>query len=79
MSLVTTAISSPTATAIPTISAAPSITTIQTKGGLIISPTQKPLPPTGNPSIMTAGIVGAVISLVGGLLFLLTRGGIQAL
>jgi hypothetical protein len=28
---------------------------------------------------MTAGIVGAVITLVGGLLFLLTRGGIQAL
>jgi hypothetical protein len=79
MSLVATVISSPTATAIPTISVVPSITTIQTKGGLIISPTQKPLPPTGNPSIMTAGIVGAVISLVGGLLFLLTRGGIQAL
>jgi hypothetical protein len=71
----------PTATAIPTI-AIPSITTIpsvitpiQTQGGFIISPTIKPLPPTGNPSIMTAGIVGAVVTLVGGLLFLLTRGG----
>jgi len=83
--LVITSIPSPTATAIPTINVipsvtlVPSITQIQTKGGLIISSTQKPLPPTGNPSIMTAGIVGAVITLVGGLLFLLTRGGIQAL
>jgi hypothetical protein len=63
----------------PSISLAPSITLTQTKGGFVISPTQKPLPATGNPSIMTAGIVGAVISLVGGLLFLLTRGGIGAL
>lgn len=75
----------PTATAIPTINIVPSVTLvpsvtqIQTKSGLIISPTQKPLPPTGNPSIMTAGIVGAVITLVGGLLFLLTRGGIPTL
>ena len=42
-----------------------------TKGGITISPTQKPLSPTGNPSIMTAGIVGAVVTIVGGLLFLL--------
>ena len=69
----------PSPTAIPIITVIPSVTQSQTKGGLVISPTQKPLPPTGNPSIMTAGIVGAVISLVGGLLFLLTHGGIQAL
>jgi len=69
----------PSITLTPSISLAPSITLTQTKGGFVISPTQKPLPATGNPSIMTAGIVGAVISLVGGLLFLLTRGGIEAL
>jgi hypothetical protein len=85
VSLTPTKIPSPTVTSIPTINVIPSITLMpsitqtQTKGGLIISPTQKPLPPTGNPSIMTAGIVGAVVTLVGGLLFLLTRGGIQAL
>jgi hypothetical protein len=78
-----TNIPSPTViiTSVPTISitslitATPSVTLTETKGGFNISPTQKALPPTGNPSIMTAGIVGAVVSLVGGLLFLLTRGG----
>ncbi len=78
-----TKIPSPTITStvntIPSITLMPSITQTQTKGGVIISPTQKPLPPTGNPSIITAGIVGAVVTLVGGLLFLLTRGGVQAL
>ena len=83
---VVTKIPLPTATAIPTtiitqaVSIIPSIVTpIQTKGGFIISPTRKPLPPTGNPSIMTAGIVGAVIAIIGGLLFLLTRGGVPVL
>jgi hypothetical protein len=81
VAIIVTSIPSPTVTVIPTI-AIPSITTvpsvitpIQTQGDLIISPTIKPLPPTGNPSIMTAGIVGAIVTLVGGLLFLLTRGG----
>ena len=42
------------------------------------SPTPTPpLPPTGNPNIITAGIVGLLLSLIGGLLFLLTRGGIK--
>lgn len=34
----------------------------------------KLLPPAGNPSIITIGILGVLISLVGALLFLLTRG-----
>jgi len=75
-SIVVTKIPSPTIIASYITS---SITTSQSKGGLNISPTQKTLPPTGNPSIMTAGIVGAVITIVGGLLFLLTRVGVQAL
>jgi hypothetical protein len=83
VTLAPTKISSPTVTptinVVPSITLVPSITQTQTKGGLTISPPKKPLPPTGNPSIMTAGIVGAVVTLVGGLLFLLTRGGIQAL
>jgi hypothetical protein len=29
------------------------------------------LPPTGNPSIITVGIVGTAITVIGGLLFLL--------
>jgi hypothetical protein len=62
-----------TATAMPT-----SLPT-QTKGGIVISPTGTPLPPTGNPSIITVGIVGAMVALAGSLLFLLSRGGISAL
>jgi hypothetical protein len=58
-----------TATSTPTIIPSPSLT--QTKGGVIISPTGAPLPPTGNPSIITIGIVAAAISIAGGLLFLL--------
>lgn len=69
----------PTIIATASVTIVPSITLTQTKGGFVISPTQKPLPPTGNPSVMTAGIVGAVVAIIGGLLFLLTRGGIQAL
>lgn len=33
-----------------------------------------PLPPTGNPSIITFGIVGLAITFIGGLLFLISRG-----
>jgi hypothetical protein len=69
----------PTIIATASVTIVPSITLTQTKGGFVISPTQKPPPPTGNPSVMTAGIVGAVVAIIGGLLFLLTRGGIQAL
>lgn len=43
------------------------------------TPTKKLLPATGNASIMTAGILGIVISVIGALLFLMTRGGISAL
>ena len=39
----------------------------------------KILPPTGNPFIITLGIAGIIISLLGGLLFLLSRGGIQTI
>ena len=34
------------------------------------------LPPSGNPAIIGVGIIGLIVSLMGGLLFLLTRGGI---
>jgi hypothetical protein len=57
--------SSPTLTPIPT-------QTLTTKGGILISPViKKPLPPTGNPSIITAGIIGAAIAGVGSLLLIL--------
>jgi hypothetical protein len=49
----------------------PILTQAQTKGGNAISPTEKSLPPTGNPSIITAGIIGAAITTVGSLLLLL--------
>lgn len=41
---------------------------------IIASPSSAPLPPTGNPTIITAGIIGLLITLIGGLLFLLSRG-----
>jgi hypothetical protein len=80
-----TVILSPTVT--PTVTSAPFKTTTptispaqtETKGGIIISPTGKLLPPTGNPSIITVGIVGVIVTLTGGLLFLLSHGGISAL
>ncbi len=43
------------------------------------SPSASPLPPAGSPFIITAGILGIFIALIGGLLFLLTRGGISSL
>jgi hypothetical protein len=73
-----TNIPSPTSivTLIPTITLIPSTTITQTQGGITITVSpKKPLPPTGNPSVMTAGIVGAVVTLIGGLMLLLTRGG----
>jgi hypothetical protein len=68
---------SPTIALIPTpiINSAsnisPILTQTQTKGGTILNPTKTPLPPTGNPSIITAGIIGAAIASVGSLLLLL--------
>jgi hypothetical protein len=63
-------VATPTITqAVPTATPTAAITQTQT-----ITPTAiltKSLPPTGNPSIMTAGIIGATVSIVGGLLFLL--------
>jgi len=56
-------------TDITTIS--PILTPTQTKGGIDVSPTGKLLPPTGNPSIMTAGIIGAAITIAGSLLLIL--------
>ena len=66
----------PTPTATPTVvpfntAITPSPSQTQTKGGIVISPTNKLLPPTGNPSIITVGIVGTAITVIGGLLFLL--------
>ena len=77
---------SPTPTAKPT--SLPSITliakasltptNIPTATNFQQSPTPTPpLPPTGNPTIITAGIVGLLLSIIGGLLFLLTRGSIK--
>jgi len=56
-------------TSVNTISPTPVQT--QTKGGITVNPTNTPLPPTGNPSIITAGIIGAAITTVGSLLLLL--------
>jgi len=66
----------PTATVIAALTQTPTPTLTPT---LIATPTagQTSLPPTGNPSIFTAGIIGILITLIGGLLFLLTRGSIS--
>jgi hypothetical protein len=65
----------PTATVIAALTQTPTSTLVPT---LIASPSgQTFLPPTGNPSIFTAGIIGILITLIGGLLFLLTRGSIS--
>lgn len=59
----------------PTVTVTVSITSTPSET-LILSPipTNKPLPPTGNSSIFIVGVIGAVLTLVGGLLFLLARG-----
>jgi len=70
----------PTKTLIAALTLTPTPTLIPTATSFIIaSPTatQTSLPPTGNPSIVTIGIIGMLIALVGGLLFLLTRGSIS--
>jgi hypothetical protein len=66
----------PTATVIAALTQTPTPTLTPT---LIASPTavRTSLPPTGNPSIFTAGIIGILITLIGGLLFLLTRGSLS--
>lgn len=66
----------PTATLIAKASLTPTNTPTVTDSGQSPTPTP-PLPPTGNPTIITAGIVGLLLSFIGGLLFLLTRGGIK--
>lgn len=78
---------SPTRTPTPTATPVPSVTLI---AQATFTPTQTPtitisetltpttaIPPTGNPTMITAGIIGLLISLIGGLLFLLTRGTIK--
>lgn len=82
------AIASPTPTPTPTPTIIPSSAPISTlipspteiilTGSISATPTriEKPLPATGNPFIITAGIAGIFVSLIGGLLFLLSRGGI---
>lgn len=68
-----------TPTLTPTILSSLTITPIPTE---TLNPTPystysgKILPPTGNPSIITIGIAGIIISLIGSLLFLLARKGI---
>ena len=63
----------PTPTLIITsvITTTPTLMQTQTKGGITVVPTTTPLPPTGNPSIITAGIIGAAITTVGSLLLFL--------
>jgi len=58
-----TLILTPTPTLIIESTIIPTLEQTQTKGGTEITnaPTKKPLPPTGNPSIITAGIIGAAI------------------
>lgn len=73
----TPTISGTTITLTPTFSPTPSPTPTEVVQ-FTPAPTS-PLPPTGNNSIITAGIVGVFITLIGGLLFLLSRGGISAL
>lgn len=63
---------SPTPTITPLITITPTSTEIST----ISATTSGELPTTGNQSIIIAGIIGIIISLAGGLLYLLTRGGI---
>lgn len=70
--------SAPTATPTVTIIASAPSSSISsgTQSATITIPVQSSLPQTGNPSIITAGIMGIIAMVIGGLLFLLTRGGI---
>lgn len=61
----------------PILSETPTPT--DTLTSLTPTPTKKLLPATGNASIMTAGLIGIVISVIGALLFLMTRGRFSAL
>ncbi len=62
----------PTPTPLPTFTPTPTAYNL-TQASPSASP-QNPLPATGNAFIITAGIVGFIISLIGGLLFLLSKG-----
>lgn len=53
----------------------PTILESSDSAALTVTPTQE-LPQSGNPTIITVGFIGLIISFMGGLLFLLTRGGI---
>lgn len=50
----------------------PTVITTTSIPEFTITPTT-PLPPTGNATIITAGVIGLLISLIGGLLFLVSR------
>lgn len=81
----------PTPTSTVTVTSTPTptpfITTVPTEPPAVVSPTITPsdsllitatptLPPTGSSSIITLSVVGLLITLFGGLIFLLTRGAI---
>jgi len=66
----------PTNTLIAKASYTPTPTPAITDINQSITPTPS-IPPTGNPAVITAGIVGLLLSFIGGLLFLLTRGGVK--
>jgi hypothetical protein len=81
----------PTPIPIATITLTPTPTTVitstPTEAPVVVSPTVTPsdsllitatptLPPTGSSSIITLSVVGLLITLFGGLIFLLTRGAI---
>ncbi len=76
-------ITTPTSTIAPTVlptiqqvSESPTISpTVTVDNPLVITATPT-LPPTGSSSIMSAAVVGLLLSLMGGLIFLLTRGAI---
>lgn len=69
----TSIVITPTITSTPTPTFSPSITSSQTP---TIAPT---LPASGNPIIIATGILGMIVTVVGGLLFLFTRGGKSSL
>lgn len=66
---------SPTETPTPTpIISSPTPTPTEIINRITPTPTPKILPPTGNSSIIEVGFIGVIVSLIGGLLLLLSKG-----
>ncbi|MBI2031518.1 MAG: fibronectin type III domain-containing protein [Candidatus Levybacteria bacterium] len=62
----------PTITTVPTITVVPTLPPVAS-----VSPTIPPIPPPGNSTAVAVGILGIVTTVVGMLLFLLSRGNIS--